>query len=314
MRENNLFRLRLGELSILCLVVLAAACSSSASTRVPDNTAVVTTTVAPAATATPIPAPTATPVPNCASLPNGLATPAPPAAIPVYTYRVANTYPHDPAAFTQGLVYEDGVLYEGTGRYGESTLRRVDLETGEVLQLRELPADYFGEGITLYDDEIFQLTWQSYVSFVYDKSTFEPLRQFSYATEGWGLTHNGRCLLMSDGTDVIYFRDPENFAEIGRLHVYDSNGAVTRLNELEYVQGEIYANVWQTDRIARISPDTGQVVGWIDLAGLLDTTTVTTVVDVLNGIAYDAQGDRLFVTGKLWPALFEIELVPEEDP
>jgi len=302
MRKNTLFRLPLGGLSIACLVILVIACSAVTGTP--------TAPVAPTVTFTP--APTATPVPNCASLPTGLATPTPPAAIPVYTYRVANTYPHDPNAFTQGLVYEDGLLYEGTGQYGESSVRRVDLETGDVLQLHELPADFFGEGITLYGDEIFQLTWQSNVSFVYDKSTFELLREFNYPTEGWGLTHNGRCLIMSDGTNVIYFRDPESFAEIGRLHVYDNNVPVTRLNELEYVEGEIYANVWQTDRIARISPDTGQVTGWIDLAGLLNTIPVTTTVDVLNGIAYDDQEDRLFVTGKWWPALFEIKLVLEE--
>lgn len=318
MRKNSLFRLRLEELSILCLVVLAVACSSVADTGAPDAVAIATATAAPTvtvvptATATPTPAATATPAPNCTSLSAGLATATPPADIPVYGYRIANIYPHDPDAFTQGLVYDDGVLYEGTGRYGESTLRQVDLETGEVRQLRELPDEYFGEGIALYDDEIFQLTWQSNVGFIYDKSTFEELRQFTYATEGWGLAHNSRCLIMSDGTDTIYFRDPETFAEIGRLHVYDNNGPVTQLNELEYVQGEIYANVWQTDRIARISPDTGQVVGWIDLTGLLEQVAVTAPVDVLNGIAYDAQGDRLFVTGKLWPALFEIELVPAE--
>lgn len=303
MREKYLFRLFLQELSILYLAILLAACSPITGTPAADTAA--------SATATSTPVPTATPAPNCVSLPDNLATPTPPAAIPVYGYRVLNTYPHDPDAFTQGLVYKDGLLYEGTGRYGESTLRQVRLETGEVLQSRELPAEYFGEGITLYGDEIFQLTWQSNVGFIYDKSTFELLREFNYPTEGWGLTHNGRCLIMSDGTNVIYFRDPESFAEIGRLQVYDNNGPVIQLNELEYVEGEIYANVWQTDRIARISPDTGQVTGWIDLTGLLDTVTVTTVVDVLNGIAYDAQGDRLFVTGKLWPALFEIELVTD---
>lgn len=306
MRENYSFRLLLRELSILYLAVLAAACSVVTGTPTTESTA--TATIIPTTTATP------TLVANCASLPAGLATPAPPAAIPVYGYRVVNTYPHDTTAFTQGLVYEDGILYEGTGQYGQSTLRRVDLETGEVLQVHQLPANFFGEGIALYGDEIFQLTWRSEVGFVYDKSTFELLREFNYPTEGWGLTHNGRCLIMSDGTDVIYFRDPESFAEIGRLHVYDNNGSVTRLNELEYIQGEIYANVWQTDRIARISPDTGQVTGWIDLSELLNSVSVTTTVDVLNGIAYDAQADRLFVTGKLWPALFEIELIPKAYP
>ena len=228
---------------------------------------------------------------------------------PVYSYNVVNTYPHDRSAFTQGLVFEDGVLYEGTGLNGRSTLRRVKLETGEVLQIHELPAQFFGEGVTVYGNDIIQLTWQSHVGFVYDRDSFELLQEFNYSTQGWGITHDGERLIMSDGTATLYFLDPETFEEIGRVGVYDNDGSVNRLNELEYVQGEIYANVWQTNCIARIDPQTGQVVGWIELKGLLTPEDRGEPVDVLNGIAYDAENARLFVTGKLWPKLFEIELI-----
>jgi glutamine cyclotransferase len=229
--------------------------------------------------------------------------------IPVYTYNVVNTYPHDRNAFTQGLVFEDGVLYEGTGGFGHSTLRRVELETGVVLQIRELSDQFFGEGIAIYEDKIIQLTWQSNIGFVYDKDSFELLQEFNYSTEGWGITHDGERLIMSDGTSTLHFLDPQTFEEIGQLEVYDNDGPVARLNELEYIQGEIYANVWQTDRVARIAPETGRVIGWVELGGLLTTEDLSEPVDVLNGIAYDAEVDRLFVTGKLWPKLFEIELI-----
>jgi len=232
--------------------------------------------------------------------------------IPVYSYNIVNTYPHDPDAFTQGLVFEDGVLYEGTGLLGQSTLRRVELETGDVLQNLELSDEFFGEGITIYGNKIIQLTWKSNVGFVYDKNSFELLQQFNYSTEGWGITHNGTCLIMSDGTSTLHFLDPQTFEEISQLAVFADDDPVTRLNELEYVQGEIYANVWQTDRIARIAPETGRVIGWIDLRGLLTAEDRSEPVDVLNGIAYDAEADRLFVTGKLWPKLFEIELISPE--
>lgn len=233
----------------------------------------------------------------------------PPAAIPTYTYTVVNSYPHDPQAFTQGLIYVDGVLYEGTGLNGRSSLRRVHLETGEVQEIVDLDQQYFGEGIALFGDRIIQLTWQSNVAFVYDAQSFERLGEFAYPTEGWGLTHDDTQLIMSDGTANLYFRDPETFAEIGRVEVRDATGPVVRLNELEYINGEVYANVWQTDRIARIDPQTGRVTGWIDLTGLLSAADRTPDVDVLNGIAYDAANDRLFVTGKLWPRLFEIDLI-----
>lgn len=230
--------------------------------------------------------------------------------IPVYSYNIVNTYPHDRHAFTEGLVFEDGVLYEGTGLLGQSTLRRVELETGDILQILELSDEFFGEGIAVYEDKIIQLTWQSHVGFVYDKASFELLQQFNYSTEGWGTTHDGVHLIMSDGTSTLHFLDPQTFEEISQLAVFDNKGPVAKLNELEYVQGEIYANVWQTDRIARIAPGTGQIVGWIDLEGLLTAEGRTEPVDVLNGIAYDAGTDRLFVTGKLWPKLFEIDLIP----
>jgi glutamine cyclotransferase len=229
--------------------------------------------------------------------------------IPVYTYNIVNTYSHDRNAFTQGLVFEDGVLYEGTGRFGQSTLRRVELETGVVLQIRELSDQFFGEGIAIYEDKIIQLTWQSNIGFVYDKDSFELLQEFNYSTEGWGITHDGERLIMSDGTSTLHFLDPQTFEEIGQLEVFDNDGPITRLNELEYIQGEIYANIWQTDWVARIAPETGRVIGWVELGGLLTAEDLSEPVDVLNGIAYDAEADRLFVTGKLWPKLFEIELI-----
>ena len=228
---------------------------------------------------------------------------------PVLGYRIVNTYPHDPRAFTQGLVFADGVLYEGTGLRGQSSLRKVDLKTGNILRVRQLSAHFFGEGITIYGNRVIQLTWRAKVGFVYDRQTFQLLETFNYPTEGWGITHDGRSLIMSDGTSTLYFLDPQTFQEVDRLAVHTRDGPVSRLNELEYVQGEIYANVWKTDRIARISPQTGEVVGWIDLEGLLKPEDRNSRIDVLNGIAYDVENDRLFVTGKLWPKLFEIELV-----
>jgi glutamine cyclotransferase len=235
-----------------------------------------------------------------------------PTQAPTYSYRVVRTYPHDTEAFTQGLTIDEGLLYEGTGLFGSSWIRGATLETGEVLRHLDLPPQYFGEGITIFDDRLIQLTWKSRVGFVYDKTSFQPLGQFNYPTEGWGITHDGTRLIMSDGTAVLRFLDPDSFAETGQATVRDNNGAVTLLNELEYVRGELYANVWKTDRIARIDPETGQVLGWIDLAEILDPESMNTAVDVLNGIAYDAVADRLFVTGKYWPAIFEIELVPME--
>ncbi len=229
---------------------------------------------------------------------------------PIYTYRVVNVYPHDPKAFTQGLAFDEGALYEGTGLLARSSLRRVELETGQVLQRHDLPAHLFGEGVTVFGDRIIQLTWKSHVGLMYDKETFERQRDFTYPTEGWGLTHDGQRLIISDGSSTLHFLDPETLEEIGWIDVHDDGIPVTRLNELEYVQGEVFANVWKTDLVARIDPETGQVVGWIGLAGLLSPEDRDGPIDVLNGIAYDPENDRLFVTGKLWPRLFEIKLVP----
>ena len=207
-------------------------------------------------------------------------------------------------------MFEGGFLYEGTGLKGKSNLRKTQLDTGQVLQRHDLPANVFGEGITLFGDRFIQLTWKSRLGYVYDKQTFRLLREFTYPTEGWGITHNGKNLIMSDGTATLYFLNPDTLERTRQIEVHSDNGPVTQLNELEYVQGEIYANVWQTDRIARIAPDTGQVLGWIDLSGLLSAQDRRTPVDVLNGIAYDAEHNRLFVTGKLWPKLYEIKLTP----
>ena len=234
-----------------------------------------------------------------------------PANASAFGYRVVAEYPHDRRAFTQGLVYLDGVLYEGTGLNGQSTLRRVDLETGEVLQAVGLSEEYFGEGIAVLGERIYQLTWKNGVCVVFDRETFELQEAFTYETEGWGLTTDGERLIMSDGTNRLFIRDPETFAELDTIDVYEGVRAIWNLNELEVVDGEIWANVWQTDLIARIDPETGQVTGWIDLTGLLsEKEREKRPVDVLNGIAYDPETDRLFVTGKLWPKLFEIEVVP----
>jgi glutaminyl-peptide cyclotransferase len=233
------------------------------------------------------------------------------AVVPTYGFTVVRSFPHDRQAFTQGLIYRNGFLYEGHGLFGQSGIRKVKLETGEVLQSKPLDAQYFGEGITDWKGSLIQITWQSEIGFVYDMATFERTRTFSYKGEGWGITHDDTRLIMSDGQaeGLLHFLDPLTLKETGRLIVRDARGPVASLNELEYVKGEIYANVWQTDRIARISPKDGRVVGWIDLSGLLPAAQRGDSGAVLNGIAYDAAGDRLFVTGKLWPRIFEIKLV-----
>jgi glutamine cyclotransferase len=222
-------------------------------------------------------------------------------------YRVLHSYKHDREAFTQGLLFHDGFLYEGTGTEGKSSLRKVDLATGNVLRRVDLPSAYFGEGLALWKDKLIQLTWKSKIGFVYDLATFKQVRTFTYNREGWGITQDGKRLIMSDGSSTLYFWDPETFKEIGHLDVTSGGRSVPELNELEYVRGEIYANVWRTDRIARISPSTGKVIGWIDLPGLLSPAD-RAGADVLNGIAYDAKLNRLFVTGKWWPKLFHIEM------
>jgi glutaminyl-peptide cyclotransferase len=231
-----------------------------------------------------------------------------------YTYEIVNIFPHDPSAYTQGLVYHQGVLYESTGLNGSSSLRKVELQTGRVLQRINVPDQFFAEGLVLFNNKLIQLTWQSQRAFVYDLESFQMLNTFSYTGEGWGLTHDGRALLMSDGTNQIRFLNPETFAVLRTINVLDNGRPIHQLNELEYIKGELFANIYQTDRIARIDPQSGQVSGWINLAGLLPYEDRARGVDVLNGIAYDEAGDRLFVTGKLWPKLFEIRLLTRKPP
>jgi glutamine cyclotransferase len=226
-------------------------------------------------------------------------------------FRVVNSYPHDRNAFTQGLIFLDGHLYESTGEEGHSSLRMVDLESGRVLHEAALGQKYFAEGLTQWGSTLVQLTWLTHVGFIYDRFSFRVLRTFNYDYEGWGLTQDGKNLIESDGSTTLRFLDPVSFKEVRRIEVTDHGTPVQELNELEYIHGEIYANVWHTDRIARISPVTGYVLGWIDLTGLLPADQHTGAEGVLNGIAYDAEHDRLFVTGKLWPLLFEIKVIPE---
>jgi len=237
------------------------------------------------------------------------------AAIPVYGYKVVHTYPHDTGAYTEGLFYKDGYLYESTGQSGTSTVRKVELQSGETVQRYNVPSQYFGEGIVDWKDRLVQLTWQTQTGFVYDLSSFKLQRTFTYPGEGWALTRDDHHLYMSDGSAVLRVLDPESLATTRRITVTADGVPVTNLNELEWIKGEIYANVWLTNRIARINPANGHVVGWIDLDGLFDINQLPDPGnDVLNGIAYDAVHDRLFVTGKRWPKLFEITLVKKRAP
>ncbi len=236
--------------------------------------------------------------------------PQQPPEIPTYSYRIVHSFPHDPTAFTQGLLYDDGFLYESTGQYGQSSLRKVELETGAVVQFHPLDARFFAEGLALFGNRLLQLTWRANKGFAYRLDSFEQLAEFAYPTEGWGLTCDGELLIMSDGSSTLYFHDPFTFAEVSRVAVVAQGSPVLHLNELEWIGGEIFANIWQTDTIARIDPASGQVVGWIDLTGLLsDADRRGSNAEVLNGIAYDPEGERLFVTGKWWPKLYQIELV-----
>jgi glutamine cyclotransferase len=231
------------------------------------------------------------------------------AAAPVnYGYQIVNIYPHDSAAFTQGLVFIDGKLYEGTGQEGHSSLREVELQSGHVLRKVDVPEPYFGEGIALLNGKIYQLTWQHQVGFIYDAKSFEQVGKFNYSGEGWGLTTDGHSLILSDGSNRIRFLDPDSFKVTKTIAVLDGQIPVNELNELEYVNGEIYANIWHDEHIVTIDPQTGRVTGRIDLTGLLPPGDVQDEEAVLNGIAYDEPGKRLFVTGKLWPRLFEIKL------
>jgi glutamine cyclotransferase len=246
---------------------------------------------------------------NCQTAPTATPQKSGKQPVPISGYEVVHVFPHDPEAFTQGLAIHDSKFVESTGEVGRSSLRRVEIETGKVIQNVDVPPPYFAEGITLLKGKIYQLTWQHHLGFIYDAWTFEKLGEFNYAGEGWGLTNDGVSLILSDGSNKIRFLDPDNFQVKKTIAVLDGRTPVEEINELEYIKGEIYANIWHADRIARINPETGSVVGWIDLKGLLGPGDVDDEEAVLNGIAYDQVGDRLFVTGKLWPKIFEIRLV-----
>jgi glutaminyl-peptide cyclotransferase len=236
-----------------------------------------------------------------------------PSTVTHYTYTIVNTYSHDTNAFTEGLFYSDNFLYESTGINGASSLRRVDLTTGTVQQQITLPTQYFGEGLTIVGDKIIQLTWESHIGFIYNKTSFALLGNFPFTTEGWGLTFDGKHLIMSDGSANLYFLDPTTFQRVGQVAVHDGNTTVVNVNELEYINGEVYANIWQTNKIVIINPQNGKVEGWIDLTGLASEHNQN-LDAVLNGIAYDKTNNRLFVTGKDWPSLYQIKLVPQTNP
>jgi glutaminyl-peptide cyclotransferase len=229
-------------------------------------------------------------------------------AVPVYTYEIVATYPHDPKAYTQGLVLHDGTLYESTGQYDASSLRKVELKKGKVKKKIDVPGQYFAEGMTILNGKIYQLTWQQGKCFVYDLKDFKLETEMAYEGEGWGLTTDGQSLILSDGTNRLRFIDPATFRVQKTLSILNNNVPLTELNELEYINGEIYANIWKTDNIVRLDPQTGRILAWIDLSGLRPAETLTSSENVLNGIAYDAANDRLYVTGKRWPNLFEIRL------
>ena len=286
-----MFRRRAAVPLLWPLVLLLAACGGSGGSPA-------------SAASPPEPAPVPAPPPE---------PPPPPEPVPpeVFGYRVVQEFPHDPQAFTQGLFFHDGFLYESTGLRGESTLRRVDLETGEVLEQRQLLPQFFGEGAALAGDYIFQLTWEAEIGFVYTRQPFRLVREFRYSGEGWGLTFDGEHLVMSDGTDELRFLDPNTLRQVRTLEVTADGEALPLLNELEWIEGEIWANIWTQDRIARIRPDTGEVTAFVDLTGILPRALALQYpeMDVLNGIAWDAENGRIFVTGKKWPKLFEIELV-----
>ena len=229
--------------------------------------------------------------------------------VPRYGYDILNIYPHNINSFTQGLVYREGFLFEGTGKNGQSSLSKINLENGEVLQSKNMSQRYFGEGIEIVDEKIYQLTWQSHLVFVYDKTTFESIESHYNATQGWGLAYDGSHLILSDGTATLQFMDPETFAPVRKVEVQLEGNAISQLNELEYINGEVWANVWQTDLILRIDPENGEVNSIVDLTGLSAQTQLGSSEAVLNGIAWDAEDERLFVTGKHWANLFEIELL-----
>jgi glutamine cyclotransferase len=324
--------------ALFCILLLVAACSAAPGDAVPSGSLSPTAGPPAAAPSSPVPAssvltpsapassapiPGSTVSPLAPALTSPLAPDSTPAAAapfasprsaetatPFYTYQVVNTYPHDRAAFTEGLFWDGGYLYESTGQAGQSGIRKQDLITGQVLQSTSIGAQYFGEGIAAAGGRLYELTWTTHIGFVYDQATFKPLGRFTYPTEGWGLTYDGQSLIMSDGSNVLHFMDPTTFTQTAQISVTDGGQPVTRLNELEYIKGQIYANVWQTDHIAIISPQNGTVLAWIDCSGLRPPQALANPDAVLNGIAYVPTTDRLFITGKLWPNLYEIRLFP----
>jgi glutamine cyclotransferase len=278
-------------------VLVVGALAFSLSTLVPFNGS------------SPTPTPTQTPPPTSATptiSPAPTLDPSTSNGPTIYTYKIVKTYRHDPSAFTEGLVFDNGVLYESTGL--TSSLRRVDLESGNVLQKVSLSEEYFGEGLAVVNDSLVQLTWQNHIGFIYDKSAFSLLGNFSYDTEGWGLTYDGNRLIMSDGSSKLTFLDPITFQKNGQVIVHDGNTSITNINELEYVNGDVYANIWLQQKIAIVNPQNGYVKGWIDLTGIYQSNNID---DVLNGIAYDSQNNRLFITGKYWPNLYQITITPK---
>jgi glutaminyl-peptide cyclotransferase len=233
------------------------------------------------------------------------------AAAPIYTYKVITKYPHSTSSYTEGFFYRNGLFYEGTGQNGHSAILVTQPETGKPIQRRDMPPQYFGEGIIDWGPNLLEWTWQTHVGFVLDRTTLHIVSQFHYDGEGWGMTRTATELITSDGTATLRFRNPNTFDETRHIIVKDGSKAIDQLNELEYIKGEIYANIWHSDRIARISPTDGHVIAWIDLTGLLPDVEKLAAESVLNGIAYDAKQDRLFVTGKQWPAIFEIKIIPK---
>ena len=228
----------------------------------------------------------------------------------LYSYKILHIYPHDLNAYTEGLAFDNGILYEGTGLYGNSSIRKINLETGKLLQMIDLPPYYFGEGITIYGDTVIQITWRSHTGLIYDKESLALVKEFTFTTEGWGITHDGEKLIMSDGTSTLYFLDPITFKEMGSIQVTYSGKQILGLNELEYIEGEIYANIWLSDYIARIDSMTGNVIGWVNLEDLLDPNEYQRNSDTLNGIAFNKDTSSLLVTGKCWPHIFEITIIP----
>ncbi|XHH10046.1 MAG: glutaminyl-peptide cyclotransferase [Candidatus Bathyarchaeia archaeon] len=282
-------------LGITAIILLNANQPDASQTPTPTSTAPNQTPTA----STPTQSPTLSPSP----------TPTTYHGVPVYNYSIVHTYPHDSSAFTQGLdIDEGGKMFESTGLNGASSLRRVNLADGQIMQQYNLPYEYFGEGIAVVEDKIVQLTWQNRIGFVYDKETFELLGNFSYNTEGWGLTYDGNRLIMSDGSSTLYFLDANTYQTIGSINVHDGNGPVEQLNELEYINDTIYANIWKSSKIAVINPTSGQVEAYIDLADTAQHFTAKDPNAVLNGIAYNSQTNQLFVTGKYWSSLYEIQL------